>query len=174
MTKLRSNLPLRIAGLATGLILAAGLLLAWRVPASNGQLGADVRLVALPPGELTIAPTDFFLSARAMKPGDAPKSGVLRVHNITTGAVNVRVKALPSDRTLARAAHMELSSGGQVLASGSIAKLRSPSRPMRIPLGKVASLRARVWIPRSARHGYEARFADVTLDLRTQVLKGQR
>lgn len=174
MTKQRSNLPLRIAGLVAGIILAASLLLAWRVPASNGKLGADVRLVALVPGEVTAAPTDFFLSTRAMKPGDAPKSGVLRVHNITTGAVDVRVKALPSDRTLARAAHLELSSAGRILASGSIADLRRSSRPLRIPLGKAATLRARVWIPRSAKHGYEARFADVTLDLRTQLLKGRR
>jgi hypothetical protein len=45
---------------------------------------------------------------------------------------------------------------------------------MRIPLGKVRTLRARVWIPRSENHGYEARFADVTLDLRARVLKGSR
>jgi hypothetical protein len=174
MTKLRSNLPLRIAGLAAGLVLAASLLLAWRVPASDGRLGADVRLVALVPGELTAAPNDFFLSARDLKPGAPPKSGVLRVRNITTGPVDVRVKALPSDRQLARVAQLELRSGPRVLARGSIAELRRPSGPMHIPLGTVRSLRARVWIPRSARHGYEARLADVTLDLRTHVLKGTR
>jgi hypothetical protein len=174
MTKLRSNLPLRIAGLATGLVLAAGLLLSWRVPASNGRLGADVRLIALAPGELTVAPNDFFLSARDIKPGDAPRSGILRIRNITTGPVDVRVTALPSDRVLARTAHMELSSGGRVLANGSIADLRGGSRPLRIPLGGAARLRARVWIPRSARHGYEARFADITMNLRTHVLKGRR
>jgi hypothetical protein len=174
MTKLRSNLPLRIAGLAAGLVLAASFLLAWRVPASDGRLGADLRLVALVPGELTAAPNDFFLSARGMKPGEVPKSGVLRVRNITTGPVDVRVKALPSDRQLARVAQIELRSGARVLARGSVADLRRPSRPMRIPLGAVRSLRAKVWIPRSARHGYEARFADVTLDLRTHVLKGSR
>lgn len=174
MTKQRSNLPLRIAGLAAGIILAASLLLAWRVPASNGRLGADMKLVALVPGELTATPKDFFLSARGMKPGDAPKTGVLRVRNITTGSVDVRVKALPSHRRLAEVAQMELRSGGRVLAKGSVAHLRRASRPFRIPLGKVARLEARVWIPRSARHGYEARFADVTMDLRTQVLKGRR
>jgi len=174
MTKQRSNLPLRIAGLVAGIILAASFLLAWRVPASSGRLGADMRLVALVPGELTATPKDFFLSARAMKPGDPPKTGVLLVRNITTGAADVRVKALPSDPTLARAARMELRSGGRVLARGSVAALRTPSRPMHIPLGKAVKLEARVWIPRSAKHGYEARFADVTMDLHAELQKDAR
>ncbi len=175
MTKMRSNLPLRIAGLAAGLVLAASLLYVLRVPASDGQLGADVRLVTLVPGELTVAPKDFFLSARGLKPGSAPQTGVLKVRNITTGPVDVRVKALPSDRRLARVAHMELSSGGRVLASTSIDALRRHrSGPMRIPLGKVRTLHARVWIPRSVKSGYQARFADVTMDLRATVIKGSR
>jgi hypothetical protein len=171
MTKLRSNLPLRIAGLAAGFILAASLILFLRVPASDGRLGADVRVVALVPGELTASPTSFFLSARELKPGSPAQTGTLRIRNITTGAVDVRVKALPSDRVLASVAHLELRSRGRLLASGSIAGLRRASRPLRIPLGKMGRLRARVWIPRSVDHGYEARLADVTLDLRTRVIR---
>ena len=174
MTKLRSNLLLRIAGLAAGLVLAASLLLSWRVAPSDGRLGADVRLVSLVPGELTTAPKGFFLSARSMQPGAAPKIGRLRVRNIAPGTAAVSVKALPSDRTLARVVQMQLSSGGRVMARGSIERLRRPSAPMRIPLGKVRTLEAKVWIPRSVKRGYEARLADVTLDLRVKVLKGRR
>src|SRR3954452_13908322 len=174
MTKTRSNLPLRIAGLAAGLMLAASLLYVLRFPPSDGSLGADVRLVALAPGELIVKPTDAFLTGRDLKPGGAAAEGQLRVRNITTGPVDGRVKALASDRKLARLVHIELRSGGRVLADSSIADIRSGSRPMRIPLGKVGTLEARVSIPRSVKGGYQAGLADVTMDLRTHVVKGAR
>ena len=171
MTKTRSNLPLRIAGLAAGFLLAASLLYVLRFPPSDGSLGADVRLVALAPGELTVKPIDAFLLGRDLKPGSAPAEGRLRVRNITTGPVDVRVKALPSDRKLARLIHIQLRSGGRVLADSSIASIRHGSRPMRIPLGQVGTLHAKVWIPRSVRRGYQAGLADVTMDLRARVVK---
>src|SRR4051812_36038514 len=156
MTKMRSNLPLRIAGLAAGFMLAASLLYVLRVPPSDGSLGADVRLVALAPGELTVKPVDAFLTARNLKPGGPAAEGRLRVRNITTGPVDVRVEALPSDRKLARLIHLELRSGGRVLADSSLAAVRNGSEPMRIPLGKVGTLEARVWIPGSVKKGYQA------------------
>jgi hypothetical protein len=174
MTKARSNLPLRIAGLAAGFLLAASLLYVLRFPPSDGSLGADVQLVALAPGELTVKPTDAFLAGRDLKPGGPAAEGELRVRNITTGPLDVRVNALPSDRALARLVHIRLSSGGRVLADSNIAAIRHGSDPMRIPLGRAGTLRAKVWIPRSVKRGYQARLAQVTMDLRAHVIKGRR
>jgi hypothetical protein len=171
MTKTRSNLPLRIAGLAAGFMLAASLLYVLRIPPSDGSLGADVRLVALAPGELTVKPTAAFLTGRDLKPGGPAAEGRLRVRNITTGPVDVRVRALPSDRRLARLIHVELRAGGRVLADSSMAAVRQGSARMRIPLGKVGTLQARVWIPRSVEKGYQAGLADVTMDLRAKVIR---
>jgi hypothetical protein len=145
-----------------------------RFPPSDGSLGADVRLVALAPGELIVKPTDAFLMGRNLKAGGPGADGRLRVRNITTGPVDVRVKALPSDRKLARLIHIELRSGGKVLANSSMAAIRSGSLPMRIPVDKVGTLQARVWIPRSVKRGYQAGLADVTMDLRAHVVKGHR
>jgi hypothetical protein len=175
VTKLRSNLPLRIAGLAAGVMLAASLLYVLRFPPSNGRLGADVRVETIPVGDLTVTPRDAFLTGRGLKPGSPPVSGELKIRNITPKAGNVRIQALPSDRALARLMHMELSSGGHVLADGSIDSLRvRRSLPLRIPSGQARTLHAKVWLPRGIKRGYQAGLADVPLDLRTQVLDGPR
>ena len=127
------------------------------------------------PGELTAAPTGGpLLAARAMQPGGPPRAGRVRLRNIAPDPVDVRAQALPSDRGLARLAHMELRSGGQVLARGSLAELRRRSAPLRIPPQATRTLEARAWIPRSIRHGYEARYTDVTIDLLAQPARSSR
>ena len=46
--------PIRTAGIATGLALAALLVLAFWVPASGDSLGAGVRMAAVAPGEVHV------------------------------------------------------------------------------------------------------------------------
>jgi hypothetical protein len=71
--------------------------------------------------------------------------------------------------------HMQLSSGGRVLADGSIDSLRiRRSLPLRIPSGQARTLHAKVWLPGGIKRGYQAGLEDLPLDLRTQVLKGTR
>lgn len=172
MTKLRSNLPLRIAGLAAGLALAASLLASWRIEPSDGSLGADVRLLTIVPGELQAAPTGVFLSARDLRPGGEPGGGTLRLRNITPRPVAVSFKPNSSDRVLARAGRIELSSGGRVVARGSLARIGGS---VRIPANSARSLKARVWVPRGTpKAGYGARFADVNLGPSVRYLGGER
>ncbi len=53
----------RAAGLVTGLALAALLVFAMRVPASDQPLGAGVRVEVLPPGELDAGADPVLLAA---------------------------------------------------------------------------------------------------------------
>jgi hypothetical protein len=174
MAKLRSNLPLRIAGLAAGLVLAASLFASWRIAPSDGRLGADARLLTIASGELRASPRGVFLSARELRPGGHARVGTVRLRNVTPLPVNVYARAEASDRVLANAAHMELRSGGRVLARGRMAELHEGARPLRLAPQQVRPLEARVWIPRSVQRGYEARYADVTLGLRIRYLRGGR
>jgi hypothetical protein len=172
MTKLRSNLPLRIAGLAAGLVLAASLLASWWIQPSNGSLGADVRLLTIVPGELQATPNGVFLSVRELKPGGAPRAGRVRLRNLTPVPAEVSFRPNSSDRPLGRAARLELRSGGRVVARGSLTELRGS---LRIDANSARTLEARVWVPRgTAPKAYEARFADVNLAPRVRYLRGRR
>ena len=61
--------PIRTAGIATGLALAALMVLAFRVPASSQSLGAGVRFEAVAPGEVHVPRTGAFLKVGGLKPG---------------------------------------------------------------------------------------------------------
>src|SRR5687767_10104217 len=85
--------PIRTAGIATGLAVAALLVLAFRVPASGQGLGAGVRIVAAAPGELHVPDGGAVLAARGLMPGGRSVRGTLPVRNVTRGPVNVRLRA---------------------------------------------------------------------------------
>ena len=172
MTKPRSNLPLRIAGLAAGLVLAASLLAFWRVDSPSGELGAEVRILTIASGELRAAPTGVFLSARELRPGGEPASGTLRLRNVTPVDADVVFEPNASDRALGRTARLELRSGGRVAVRGTLARLNGS---VRIPANSVRSVEARVWVPRGApAAGWEARFADVNLGPRVRYVREKR
>src|SRR5215211_5983212 len=103
----------RRTGLALGLLLALGAVLSWRVAAEGAAVGAEVRFVAVPPGELTVAPSGAFLSARGLRPAGEPARGDLRLRNITGTAVAMGLRALPAGRDLDRSLRVELSAGGE-------------------------------------------------------------
>ena len=64
-----ASAPLRTAGIATGLALAALMVLAFRVPASSQSLGAGVRFEAVAAGEVHVPHTGAFLKVGGLKPG---------------------------------------------------------------------------------------------------------
>jgi hypothetical protein len=57
---------LKLAGLFTGLVLVAGLVVLLRVPQADGRLGADVRIVATPPAGLSTPAAGAFLAGRQL------------------------------------------------------------------------------------------------------------
>lgn len=154
-------------GLALGVSLVAVAVGSWRIPTSAATLGADVKLVATPPGELELSQDGPVASGRALKPGRGQATGRLSVHNITGRRLALSVRALPSNRDLDPLMRLELRSRGRVVASGTLGELRRWSgRGLELARGERARLEARMWIPRGAGRGYEGRITDVTLEFR--------
>ena len=138
----------RTAGIATGLALAALLVLAFRVPASGQELGAGVRITAAAPGELHVpAPRGgAFLAARGLTPGGRSVRATLPVRNVTRGAVDVRLRARGGGHELDRGLHVELRARDRRLASGPLAGLRRWSRSLRVGRGAERTVQVRAWI----------------------------
>ena len=157
---------MRTAGIATGLALAALLVLAFRVPASGQGLGAGLRVVAAAPGELHV-PGGAVLAARGLTPGGRSVRGSLPVQNVTRGPVEVRLRARGGGHDLDRALRVTLRVGGRHLASGPLARLRRWSRPVRVERGEERTVRAAAWIASGARDTAGRRVAlDLELDAR--------
>ena len=100
--------PIRTAGIASGLALAALLVLAFRVPASSEMLGAGVRFTAMAPGEVHVPSTDSFLEVGKLTPGGRAARATLPVTNVTRGPVDVRMRARMASHDLDRAVRVEV------------------------------------------------------------------
>lgn len=164
-----ANTLAKLIGLAAGAAVAVVLVMTWRVPATSGTLGADVKLVATPPGELVLRPGGAFLQGRGLSAGGPAASGRLGLRNITGRRLAVRVRLLPSSPDLDRALRVELTgSGRDLVAGGRLHALRRWSRrTIEIEPGKSRTLEARTSVMRGARD-YEGRIVDVTLELRAR------
>jgi hypothetical protein len=158
----------RAIGLATGLALAALFLLAFRVPAHGGTLGADVRMVAVPPGEVEVESDGDFLTARGLAPGGRAAHGTLRVRNVTGSDLRVRLRGLPSSRDLDRMVRVELRTDDRTFFRGSLRRLRHWTRAVPLRVRDTLTVSARVWIPEGATGDYEGREADVTVETRAR------
>jgi hypothetical protein len=163
---------MRLASLAAGIALVAFLVLAWRLPRPDGVLGADVKFVASPTGELQVSSPGVFLSGLDLEPGGRAARGELIVRNVSGVAGKFSVRGLPSNRDLDRPLHVELSANGRVLAHGSLASIRRWTRPVKLPPRGELSITARAWLPRSAGEGWKAHTTDVTFELRAPSWRG--
>jgi hypothetical protein len=160
---------LRLAGLLTGLCLAGLLVLALRVPASDGALGANARFSVVPPGELQVD-RQRLLRARALVPGGGGAHGRVELRNITVGPVAARARLRPDVDDLDGALQVELRAGPRRLAAGTLGELRRWSRPVTIEQGETVALRARVHLPPEAGN-YAGRSTSVRLELRARLLE---
>jgi hypothetical protein len=163
-------LNLKLAGLITGLVLAAGLVFFMRIPQEDGKLGADVRMVATPPAGID-AGSGTFLTGRHLTNGGEAATGKLRLTNNQSGEAVVSFRALGSDPKLSHLLNVELDLDGKKVAGGTLAQLRRWNGALRIPRGSTRTLEASAWIPGSVRKGYEAKSSDVTLQIRAKVAK---
>ena len=172
MSRASANAIAKWTGLTVGLAVAVALVVTWRVPATSGTLGADVKLVATPPGELTLKPAGAFLEGRRLTAGGAAATGRLELRNITARTLAVRVRLLPSVADLDGALRIELEDAGRPVAIGRLGGLRRASRPaLRIGPGESRRLDARAFVIRRA-GDYEGRMVDVTVELRARPVRG--
>jgi hypothetical protein len=162
--------PIRTAGIASGLALAALLVLAFRVPASSELLGAGVRVTATAPGEVHVPTTGAFLRVDKLRPGGKPARATLPVTNVTRGPLDVRLRARMASHELDHALHLELREGSRVLASGTLAGLRNWTRPLRLERAGESTVRVRAWIPAGADDTVGRRVA-VKLELDAELVK---
>jgi hypothetical protein len=160
------------ATVGVGLCLVA--LVAWRLPTSGSPPGLDLRLIVVPPGELTVDPIGVFASARAMQAGEEPAGGVLDVSNIAGRRLLVRPVALPSARGLARTVRLRATAGGRVLADAPLASLERPrGAGIEIPARGSRQIAVSAWLPRGET-GYRGRILDITVELRSRPPEGNR
>jgi hypothetical protein len=165
--------PIRSAGIATGLALAALLVLAFRVPASSDLLGAGVRFTAMAPGEVHVPTTDSFLRVGKLTPGGKPARAALPVTNVTRGPVDVRVRARTTSHELDRALRVQLRAGGRILASTTLGGLRRWTPSLRLERAEERTVRVRAWIPAGTDDTTGRRVA-VKLELDAELAKASR
>jgi len=165
----------RWAGLAIGVAVMTALVMAARIPAGRGSIGADVTVIALPAGTVSLDHSGSVLQANDMRPGVAAhvaQRGSFRITNITDHAVNVHVHALPSLKTLDDQLHASVRAGRHTLLRGPVGALGGWSpRSILLGPGGSAEVDVAVWLPVSA-SGYQGAIEDVSLEFHTRRVGG--
>lgn len=156
MVERRRTRAIPAIGVALGLAIALAAVMSWRIPASSQSLGAEVRFMAAPAGEVSISPAGPLLTARRLAPGDSA-SGRFTVRNLTGEPLRVRLRALPSAHGLDRALRVRFTSGGRRLAAGRLGKLRSfqSGAPLRLPRGESREVELRAALVPAAGRDHE-------------------
>lgn len=163
----------KLVAASAGAALCLIALMAWQLPTSGSPPGLDLRLIAIPPGELTVGPTGVVAAGRAIQVGDPPVHGDLEIENIAGQSLFVRLAALPSDRDLAGKVRLRAVAAGRTIASGALAALADPRGPgLRLPARGSARVEVSAWIAPGT-SGYRGRILDVALDLRADPVGGR-
>jgi hypothetical protein len=163
MTKSRTQVWVRRAGLATGFTVAVIGLLGLRMPHGTGRLGLDLQMTAAQSGELQAQPLTPFLSATAMERGGS-RAGAFSLRNETGTALAVRLRAVAQLRDADSSLHLRLSSGTDLLFDGPLGALRRASaRALLVPRAGMRRVVVTASLPKSARGGFEGRIVDIQL-----------
>ena len=128
----------RRLGFLAGLLIAAGAILGWRMPPSDGRVGLDLSVVASAPRPLEVSPAGPILRARGMAATGRPRTatGTLKVANTGQGALRLRVRGLASERGLDRKLVFAISASGIPLFRGTQGQLRRwTRRSLLLPAG---------------------------------------
>jgi hypothetical protein len=142
----------------------------WSLRSTVGTLGAEVRIAAVPTGELSVSRVDPFLVGRDLHPGGRKAAGSVSVTNVTATERTIRLRALPSAADLDKLLEVSMSAGGKRLYHGPLGGLRRWTREsVAVASGKSEKLRVRASLPATPRHGYAGRIEDVQLELRSQA-----
>lgn len=162
----------RAAGLLAGIAVAAGAVASWRLPGGSGVVGADIRFLAAPTGELEVTPTGPFVSATNLRAGSVPARGDMEVRNQTGATVSVRFRAVPSLSDLDDLLVIRAQTGDERLFEGTLSGLRSGSdRSLRLASGERRIVRVETWLPATVAGGYEGRVADIALEPAVEVIR---
>jgi hypothetical protein len=171
----RSERVARWAGAAIGVIGVTTLVVAARIPAGQGSIGADVSVITIASGSIAIDHPGIVLQANDMrprKPGEHVLKGSFRVTNISGGRVRLHLHALPSTKTLDDQLHVRVRARRTVLLRGTVGALGGWSpRSILLGPGRSAEVVVAVWLPASA-SDYQGAIEDVTLEFHTRTAGG--
>ena len=161
----------RWAGLAIGVIVMAALVVAARIPAGHGSIGADVTVIAVPAGSVSLDHPGSVLQVNDMRPGASARTapaGSFRITNISGHAMRVHVHALPSTKTLDDQLRVRVRARRTVLLRGTVGALGGWSpRSILLGPGGSAEVDVAVWLPASA-SSYQGSIEDVSLEFHTR------
>jgi hypothetical protein len=165
----------RWAGLAIGVVVMSAVVVAARVPAGRGSIGADVTVVAVPAGTLALDHPGEVLQVddmRPREPGEKASKGSFRVTNISDHRVRLHLHALPSTKTLDDILHVRVRARRSVLLRGTVGVLGGWS-PRSILLGPGGSAEVVVaaWLPSSA-SAYQGAIEDVSVEFHARRVGG--
>lgn len=171
---MKTDIVWRVSGLLLGAGVTLVALASWRMPPAGGRLGADVRILSAPTGELDVSPSGPFLSANDLGPGspDGGARGELAVRNQTGSPLSVRARLLPSASDLDALLRVRVSAGEERVLDGTLGELRTWSaRAIHLAPGERRELHVQAWLPGTVRDGYQGRVEDVGLELRAEPAK---
>lgn len=147
-----------------GVCLCLLALLAWRLPTDGSPPGLDLRLIAIPPGELTVEPVGVLASAQALQAGEEPIGDELSLRNIAGRRLLVRPVALASNRELANVVRVRIAAGNEILAEGTPASLRDDGeRAIALSARAARRIEVEAWLPPGATE-YRGRILDLTVE----------
>ena len=170
----RSKRWVRLAGLLIGCGLSFGFVLSTRPPENGGPPPASLRMDFGSTDELLVSERGRFGVAPDLRPGvlEGAARGRAKVRNPTDATLAVRLRAHPSIRDLDNLLQVAATVGGKPLFRRTLGELRAWSEErFNLARGQGRTLELRVWLPASVSDGYQARAADVTLQLRADPLK---
>jgi hypothetical protein len=164
MTKRRQRWTSRMAFVA-GVVLAAAVLVAGRVPAEGRPLDARVSLAAAATGGVSVSPERRVVASRRLAPGGPALQGRVRLLNQTSKGVSVLVRASSAERALDQLVRVELRAGHARPLRTTLSGLRRWRRVgTTLPRQTERRIAIRVWIPASVTGGHEGRRSAITLE----------
>jgi hypothetical protein len=164
----KSGTIVRWTGFLAGCLIGVSFVLLGKVPEGRAANGVKLSLSSQPSAELGVAPAgNPFLEARELTPGGPSASGRFELSNYTTRKLRVQARLQPGERDLDSLVQVALTTDNKSVFRGRLAELRSRSAA-RFALGpkERRQLALRVWLPRSVKHDFQGRSANLQLAIR--------
>lgn len=165
MTGSRSRIGISIACLALGVALVAVAMALLRVPAEAADTGLELRIGALPNGELAVKPLGDAVRADDLRRGERAR-GFVTITNQTAESAPVRMRVGYDDHIGARSVRVAISDRGRTHYRGALARLRDPARVGgALAAGESRRLRIEAGIDPDAERGWRGAIVDAELEL---------
>ena len=161
----KSGTVVRWTGFVAGCLIGVFFVLMGKVPEGRAASGVKLSVSSQPSAELGVTPAgNPFLEAHELTPGGPPASGRFELSNYTTRRLAVRARLQPGDRDLDSLVEIAITTDKKSVFQGRLSELRSRSAA-HFALGpkERRQLALRAWLPRSVKHDFQGRSADLQL-----------